>query len=102
MKETIGLRGCDGRVWVEVPILRRVTLRGIDGFCIHRYQDEEKGIDEYRVSHIETGAYLTKGIHDGEAFVFARRYNKEDLERMIHKTILEIESLKRLQERGKK
>lgn len=99
--ETIGLRGHDGRVWATIPILRRITLRGVDGFCIHRYQDSNNNIDEYRVSHIDTGAYLTRGATDGEVFVAARRFDRGELETKISRTVKELDNLKRLQERGK-
>lgn len=94
--ETIGLRGFDGRIWCQLPILRRITLRGVEGFCIHQYEDE------YRVSHIETGAYLCRGATDGEVFVAARTFDKAELENKISRTIRELDHLKHLQERGRK
>lgn len=100
----IGLRGHDGLVWDTVPILRTVTLRGIPGFCIHRYITDD-GIDEYRVSHIETGAFLCRAATDGEAFVIARRFSKEEVEHKIIRTRREIDRLQELrsqtQEKGK-
>ena len=93
----IGLRGHDGRVWDMVPILRLITLRGIPGFCIHRYITDE-GTDEYRVSHIETGAYLCRAATDGEAFVAARRYSKEEIEHKIIRTRRELERLQEKQQ----
>lgn len=93
----IGLRGYDGRVFATVPILRTVTLRGIPGFCIHQYITDD-GINEYRVSHIETGVYLTRAATDGEAFVIARRYSKEEIEHRIIRTRRELERLQELQE----
>ena len=75
----IEVRGCDGRVFATLLILRTVTLKGIAGFCIHRYITDD-GTDEYRVSHTETGAYLTRASTDGEAFVLARRFSKEEIE----------------------
>ena len=95
----IGLRGYDGRVFSTVPILRLITLRGVPGFCIHRYITDE-GIDEYRVSHIETGAYLalTRASTDGESFVAARRYSREDLEHKIIRTRRELERLQEKQQ----
>lgn len=87
----IDIRGKDGRVIESLPILRTVTLRGIPGFCIHAY------MGEYRVSHLETGGYLCRGVTDGEAFVIARRYNKEEIENKIAKTRTELSRLKALQ-----
>ena len=95
----IGLRGFDGRVWDLVPILRTVTLRGISGFCIHKYVTDE-GTDEYRVSHIETGAFLTRADTDGEAFVKARHFSKEEIEHKIIRTRRELERLQEKQEQG--
>lgn len=87
----IHVRGYNGKVIATFPILRCVTLRGVKGFCIHRYTDEK--YDDYRVSHIETGAVLTYGDTDGEAFVRARRVNKEELEHKIIRTRREIDRL---------
>lgn len=83
----IGIRGSDGRVIETLPILRNIILRGVRGFCIHAY------MDEYRVSHIETGAYLSRGATDGEAFVAARRFDKDELEEKIRKTRNELTRL---------
>lgn len=95
MKEgdTFNLTGHDGRTCYVATILRVVTLRGIPGFAIHEYESE------FRISHIETGAYLPKarGDTDGEAFVLARKYDKEDLEEMIAATVRELERLRRHQ-----
>ena len=87
----INIRGKDGRVIESLPILRTVTLRGIPGFCIHAY------MGEYRVSHIETGGYLCRGGTDGEAFVIARRFNKEEIEEKIANTRREQSRLRDLQ-----
>lgn len=87
----IDIRGKDGRVIESLPILRTVTLRGIPGFCIHAY------MDEYRVSHLETGSYLCRGATDGAAFVTARRYSKEEIEEKIVNTRRELSRLKALQ-----
>lgn len=94
----IGLRGFDGRVFAQLLILRTVTLRGIPGFCIHRYLTDDGEYDEYRVSHIETGAYLCRGKTDGEAFVAARKFDKEDIEHKIIRTRRELERLQEKQE----
>lgn len=91
----INLTGPDGRTCDIVPILRHVTLRGLPGFCIHEYKGE------YRVSHIETGAYLSRGGTDGEAFVYARRFDKEDLERKIDSTRQELIRLRSMQKQEK-
>ena len=93
----ISLRGFDGRVWDTVPILRTVTLRGIPGFCIYRYPTDD-GTDEYRVGHMETGAYLSRGSTDGEAFTVARKFSKEEIE---HKIIHTRRELTRLLEKQK-
>jgi hypothetical protein len=90
----IGIRGGDGRILETLPILRTVTLRGIPGFCIHAYKDE------YRVSHLETGAYLSRATTDGEAFVNARRFDKEDIERKIARTREELSRLNQKQKQG--
>jgi len=95
----IEIRGHDGRVFASIPILRTITLRGVSGFCIHRYITTD-GDDEYRVSHIETGAFLCAGQTDGEVFVAARRYDKESIERKVIKTRRELERLAELQERS--
>lgn len=95
----IGLRGYDGQVWDIVPILRTITLRGVPGFCIHRYITVDS-LDEYRVSHIETGAYLTRASTDGEAFVLARKFSKEEIEHKIIKTRRELERLLEHQKQG--
>ena len=87
----IDIRGKDGRVIQSLPILRTVTLRGIPGFCIHAYGDE------YRVSHLETGGYLCRGATDGEAFVAARRFNKDEIEEKIANTRKEQAQLRALQ-----
>ncbi len=87
----IDIRGKDGRVIQSLPILRTVTLRGIPGFCIHAY------MDEYRVSHLETGGYLCRGGTDGEAFVNARRFSKNEIEEKITNTRREQARLKALQ-----
>ena len=94
---TIGLRGVNGRIFTTVPILRPITLRGIPGFCIHKYMNEDHSI-EYRVSFVETGAYLCAGATDGEAFVQARKFDKAELERLVAKTRYTI---KQLEETGK-
>jgi len=98
----IGVRGFDGRVFAQLPILRTVTLRGISGFCIHRYITSDGEYDEYRVSHIETGAYLSRAATDGEAFVVARRFSKEEIEHKIIRTRRELDRLqeKQNQEQG--
>lgn len=96
----IEVRGCDGRVFDALPILRTLTLRGVPGFCIHRYFTDD-GIDEYRVSHIETGAYLCRGATDGEAFVSARRFDKEEIQKKIDATRKELSRLQVLQQRGR-
>ncbi len=88
----IDIRGKDGRVIQSLPILRTVTLRGIPGFCIHAY-----GEGEYRVSHLETGGYLCRGATDGEAFVNARRFSKNEIEEKIINTRREQARLKALQ-----
>ena len=90
----IDLRGVNGLVIATVPILRTLTLRGITGFCIHEYEGE------FRVSHIETGAYLSRGSTDGEAFVIARRSSREELEIKIRTVSREIERLIALNQRG--
>ncbi len=97
----IEVRGCDGRVFDALPILRHVTIRGISGFCIHRYFTDD-GIDEYRVSHLETGAYLCRAATDGEVFVIARRFTKEELEHKIIRTRRELDRLKELQDNNGK
>jgi hypothetical protein len=89
----INIRGIDGLVFNTLPILRTITLRGIPGFCIHRYVTDDGEYDEYRVSHIETGAYLTRGATDGEAFIAARRFPKEDIEHKIIRTRRELDRL---------
>ena len=92
----IGIRGGDGRVFCNLPILRNITLRGISGFCIHQYEDE------FRVSHVETGSYLTRAGTDGEAFTQARRFDRVELESKITATRRELKNLGQLQERGVK
>ena len=101
MKEPthIEVRGYDGRVFDALPILRIVTLKGVPGFCIHRYITDD-GLDEYRVSHIDTGAFLTRAATDGEAFVIARRFSKEEIEHKIIKTRREFERLLEYQKQG--
>lgn len=99
----INIRGTDGRVFASIPILRLITLRGIPGFCIYRYITDD-GIDEYRVGHIETGSYLalTRAATDGEAFVAARKYNKEELEHKIIRTRRELDRLQEEQQKQEK
>lgn len=87
----INLTGKDGRTCDTVPILRHITLVGIPGFCIHQ------AYGEYRVSHIETGAFLSRGADDGEAFVAARRYKKQEIENKIESTRRELARLRELQ-----
>ena len=94
----IGIRGFDGRVFAQLPILRAVTLRGIPGFCVHRYLTDDGEYDEYRVSHVETGAYLSRGKTDGEAFVAARKFEKEEIEHKIIRTRRELERLNEKQQ----
>jgi hypothetical protein len=96
----IDVRGFDGRVFDHLPILRTITLRGIPGFCIHRYVTED-GIEEYRVSHIETGGYLTRGLTDGEAFTATRKFSKEEIEHKIIRARRELDRLQELRDRHK-
>jgi len=65
------IMGMDWLPLAEVTIIRTVILAGVSGFAIHEYYGE------YRVSHIETGALVSTGMDDGEAFVRARSYVKE-------------------------
>ena len=90
----INIRGKDGRVIESLPILRTVTIKGVPGFCIHAY------MGEYRVSHLETGGYLCRGITDGEAFVIARRFSKEEIEEKVSGTRREQARLRALQKQG--
>lgn len=94
----ISVRGFDGRVFDLLPILRTITLRGIPGFCVHQYLTDD-GIEEYHVSHIETGCYLTRGLTDGEAFVAARNFSKEEIEHKIIRTRRELDRLQELRDR---
>lgn len=94
----IGIRGRDGRVFRTVPILRAITLKGVTGFCIHEYVDRDTL--EYRVSHIETGAYLCGGMTDGEAFVHARRYDRVEIETKVNATRRELARLVELQQKS--
>jgi hypothetical protein len=88
--DTFNLYGLDGRVCHVATVIRLVTLRGISGFAIHEYEGE------FRVSHIETGAFLARGESDGAAFVHARKRDKDWIVNSIEKTKRELARLQDL------
>lgn len=87
------LMGLDWKPLAEVTIIRVFILAGVPGFAIHEYEGW------FRVSHIETGALVSEGRDDAEAFVRARAYakdkgGKDGLLQLIRKTQNGIEERK--------